>query len=113
MNASFSWPNGINGATIVSPGVRGADTAGNFFVQAAVHMPTARGRAYDFGLGPVPTGTYILHYNPGGGLVSDTLPTGIVAVGALGHLYYAPSVTGTVDEGAAARWAPRGSRAPC
>ncbi len=92
VNQSFSWMGAQQGAN-VSGGPIGADAAGNLFVQVSVQS-----QPWDFGLGPI-MGKATLHYNPAGALVSDTLPTGMAAVGALGELYYATQVTGTVDEG--------------
>jgi hypothetical protein len=56
----------------------------------------------DFGLGPV-VGTVMLHYDPSGTLVSDTLPTACTpAVGALGSLFSATQIKGTQDDGCGA-----------
>jgi hypothetical protein len=83
----------------------GADAAGDLYVVADVTKGTG-GAGEDFGLGPV-SGTVLLHYDPSGALVSDDLPAaGLVAVGALGHLFYASRVTGTVDQGCGAVGAP-------
>ena len=71
----------------------GADAAGNLFVQVEVATP-----GVNFGLGVV-SGAALLHYDPSGVLVSDTLPVGELIVGTLGDLFYVTSVTGTVDEG--------------
>lgn len=92
----------VNGTNLLGPSVTetflGADAAGNFFVQASSANGTPN--PVDFGLGPV-SGTFLLHYAPNGTLVSDTLPTttGTLAVGALGDLFYATPVTGTLDDG--------------
>jgi hypothetical protein len=91
----------FNGTNAMGPIVRasflGADAARNLFVQVAVQANP--GAPIDFGLGTVGTGTYLLHYDPSGTLVSDSLPTGVSAVGALGDLFYAAQIAGTTDQG--------------
>src|SRR6185437_12887045 len=68
-----------------------ADAAGNVFVLVV-------STGVDFGLGTV-NGPTLLHYDPSGTLVSDTLPApkpflyDTVTVGALGDLFY---VTGAL-----------------
>src|SRR6185437_9195679 len=58
----------------------------------------------DFGLGTV-NGPTLLHYDPSGTLVSDTLPApkpflyDTVTVGALGDLFYVTGALGTIDQG--------------
>jgi len=94
---------GFSGSTSMGPNVGvsflGADAAGNLFVRAGSNG--APGSQVDYGLGPIAAGsTVTLHYNPAGALVSESLPaTGTLAVGALGDLFYATSVTGTLDDG--------------
>jgi hypothetical protein len=96
VSTSFSGTAGMG--PLVATDFMGADAAGNLFVRVDVGGGPAS-NTVDFGLGPV-SGTVMLHYDPSGVLVSDSLPTtGKPAVGALGHLFYATSVTGTVDEG--------------
>jgi hypothetical protein len=95
VSASFNGTAGMG--PFVFADFMGADAAGNLFARVQANGgPTGK---VDFGLGPV-SGTVMLHYDPTGVLVSDSLPTaGTPAVGAFGHLFYARSVTGTIDEG--------------
>jgi hypothetical protein len=85
---------------LVTALLAGADNAGNFFVQAAVEPFNPLTNSVNYGLGPV-SGTVMLHYNPAGALVSQSLPVaaGDVIAGALGDLFYATQVTGTANDG--------------
>jgi hypothetical protein len=96
LNGPSSCPTGLDGPPCVATSFLGADAAGNLFAQVDVTASPG----VDFGLGTV-SGTVLLHYGPNGALVNDTLPTagGILAVGALGDLFYGTHVSGTVDEG--------------
>jgi hypothetical protein len=93
-NASVSVMGNTSMGPLVYPSFMGADAAGNLFALVNISPnPT------NLGLGPV-QGTVMLHYDPSGALVSDTLPTaGKHAVGALGGLFSATQVTGTLDDG--------------
>ena len=89
------------GGPIVYATLVGADNAGNFFVQATSSPP---GTSVNYGLGPVST-TVMLHYDPTGKLVSQSLPVALgvagstAVAGALGNLFYATQVGGTVNDG--------------
>jgi len=72
----------------------GRDTAGDIFARVDVGDP-----GIDFGAGPV-TGYLVLHYTTAGAFFgSFVAPDGTMALGALGHLFTANQVTGTVDYG--------------
>lgn len=89
----------VTGLTGMGPNIGtdflGATAAGDLFARVSV-FPTG---TVDFGLGPR-SGTVMLHYDPAGKLVSDTLPiAGTPRVGALGHLFYARQSSGPADDG--------------
>lgn len=83
----------------VGSSMLGRDTAGDSFAAVTVTPWCCSTGTYDFGGGAV-SGSYLIEYSPTGAFVRQIpTPPGTLAVGALGDLFAASQVTGTMDYG--------------